>query len=689
MTMKKHLLKTLLVATGLLAGTLSSWAEAGDVKTNIDIDFSNAIENNSVTGTIGSMTIGQNSATNKITEINNGILVLGSGTHSVLISEEERAKSKDIVTTSFDLAFGKLTNRTVGFYFEDADGNKIGEFSFIPYSSSLTNDFGVETSDMYFAFNTVIWDRRATFSITYNYAKQTITTTVLNNYTKKSASHTVSMKSDKPIAKFCVTSNYDNTGRRCQFDNLKITTTEGDYSAQTNKVSLAFVTSDNEQISNEELPQNTITSYVVDNNSEFTPTYPESFMTDDYIYTYVSGGDKVTVSQNTEIKLVYNKEKREKVNIVVNCIDSNGNILLSEPKASNYPKDKDYLLAKSQYIIKDGVLYETEISSPAYYVQNIKASKDAISIKYDKKEIDGVPVYFKDFGDTPNTDIASTEYLRASGGQTETSATKVTLVPANTLASGYYNISIRHYKNRAPIFKVGDREIGTCDKGANSGVMVTSEFTNIPVFNGEELYVVPATEGGYTDNIDYVLVIKGSTETVTIGKAEYATYVTGSDVKIPENVNVYTVTANANGIEIHKVSNTVVPARTALLINGAEGTYPFEVSSETGKALGNNNLKASNGAKATGVEYCLTQQDGKIGFAKVQEGIEIPAGKAYLVVNAQAASNFFALDDTVTAIKNIETEKTEDNAYYTLQGVKVVNPAKGIYIHNGKKVVIK
>lgn len=35
MTMKKHLLKTLLVATGLLAGTLSSWAQttsSADVK---------------------------------------------------------------------------------------------------------------------------------------------------------------------------------------------------------------------------------------------------------------------------------------------------------------------------------------------------------------------------------------------------------------------------------------------------------------------------------------------------------------------------------------------------------------------------------------------------------------------------------------------------------------------------------
>lgn len=44
----------------------------------------------------------------------------------------------------------------------------------------------------------------------------------------------------------------------------------------------------------------------------------------------------------------------------------------------------------------------------------------------------------------------------------------------------------------------------------------------------------------------------------------------------------------------------------------------------------------------------------------------------------------------VTEIKNVETVKTHhDNAYYTLQGIKVLHPTKGIYIHNGKKIVIK
>lgn len=44
-----------------------------------------------------------------------------------------------------------------------------------------------------------------------------------------------------------------------------------------------------------------------------------------------------------------------------------------------------------------------------------------------------------------------------------------------------------------------------------------------------------------------------------------------------------------------------------------------------------------------------------------------------------------------TGIKTVTTMTTtvKDNAYYTLQGIRVEKPAKGIYIHQGKKIVIR
>ena len=40
-------------------------------------------------------------------------------------------------------------------------------------------------------------------------------------------------------------------------------------------------------------------------------------------------------------------------------------------------------------------------------------------------------------------------------------------------------------------------------------------------------------------------------------------------------------------------------------------------------------------------------------------------------------------------IRSLPTKRIEDDAYYTLQGQKVVRPVKGVYIHRGKKVVMK
>lgn len=43
----------------------------------------------------------------------------------------------------------------------------------------------------------------------------------------------------------------------------------------------------------------------------------------------------------------------------------------------------------------------------------------------------------------------------------------------------------------------------------------------------------------------------------------------------------------------------------------------------------------------------------------------------------------------VTGIISVENKKADDGAYYNLQGMRVAAPKKGIFIRNGKKVVLK
>ena len=42
-----------------------------------------------------------------------------------------------------------------------------------------------------------------------------------------------------------------------------------------------------------------------------------------------------------------------------------------------------------------------------------------------------------------------------------------------------------------------------------------------------------------------------------------------------------------------------------------------------------------------------------------------------------------------TGINEVSAKTASDSAFYNLQGVKVQNPVKGLYINNGKKVIIK
>lgn len=187
-----------------------------------------------------------------------------------------------------------------------------------------------------------------------------------------------------------------------------------------------------------------------------------------------------------------------------------------------------------------------------------------------------------------------------------------------------------------------------------------------------------------------------ATETVSVSNAGYATYATKNNVKVPkdENVEVMTVTVNDDktSITLHKVdAGTVIPANTGILVKAAKGDYNFVVTSDKGDALAHNDLKAATADETSdGTKYfaLTTLSDGKVGFAKVAKDVNIPAGKAYLMVENGSPAKFFGLDGEATGINSVKTAKA-DGAYYTLEGVKTTKPVKGIYIHNGKKIVVK
>ena len=185
-----------------------------------------------------------------------------------------------------------------------------------------------------------------------------------------------------------------------------------------------------------------------------------------------------------------------------------------------------------------------------------------------------------------------------------------------------------------------------------------------------------------------------------ISSAGYTTqYIPTTDVTIPTGIEAYAGVVNKNKSAISLVViEDAISKEDAVVLKGSEGYYSFvPTTGVTPAAI--NNLNGSDGT-ATGGDgiYALSKQSDVVGFYPVGDGITIPAGKAYLNTGVLVkAFTFIFDDDDATSINEELRVKDEESgaAIYNVAGQMVngksVNAKlpKGIYIVNGKKVMVK
>ena len=141
-----------------------------------------------------------------------------------------------------------------------------------------------------------------------------------------------------------------------------------------------------------------------------------------------------------------------------------------------------------------------------------------------------------------------------------------------------------------------------------------------------------------------------------------------------------------------------VPAHTGLILKGEAGntyTLPILASNEEGldEVTGNQLINCVDAIWSTGRNQDYFLYNG--GFVKSKNNGWVLPGKSYLYIhggrnNVSASPLRFYVGNTSTAIDGITNNPVvKDDAYYNLQGVKVQRPQHGVFIHNGKKVVLK
>ena len=132
-----------------------------------------------------------------------------------------------------------------------------------------------------------------------------------------------------------------------------------------------------------------------------------------------------------------------------------------------------------------------------------------------------------------------------------------------------------------------------------------------------------------------------------------------------------------------------------MILKADEGTYNFVVTDEAAGDVTGNILTGTTTATTKealgGTVFTLGQNSEGVVGLRNYTGTSIRAYSAY-TTNVSASRAFYPFsDDETTGINAVDTEAKEinDGVYYNLNGQRVTTPRKGLYIVNGKKVMVK
>ena len=167
---------------------------------------------------------------------------------------------------------------------------------------------------------------------------------------------------------------------------------------------------------------------------------------------------------------------------------------------------------------------------------------------------------------------------------------------------------------------------------------------------------------------------------------------TTQNYEVDANTTIYTVaskTGESNKVELTAAAGKIIPGQTPVILKTTAGDHKIVLTkTETAVDLGSNLLAAATGSAIDGYRLGF----GSIGVGFYKYAGTPAAGTVYIDsgdVTTSARELGIGFGDDITAINKVEAKKAENGVFYNLAGQKVAQPTKGLYIVNGKKVVLK
>lgn len=253
---------------------------------------------------------------------------------------------------------------------------------------------------------------------------------------------------------------------------------------------------------------------------------------------------------------------------------------------------------------------------------------------------------------------------------------------------------------------LADNAFANC--GKLKDVYITSNYEPVaerygyPFGNNQAdltVHVVPIYLDTFTKLVTCNAPKFDSNFSLTLGK-EWTTLTSAYNLDFSdvEGLTAYTAKYNKENDAVALTPVKKVKAHTGLILKGeARKTYtlPILASNEDGldEVTDNQLVDCVDAVLSTSHDEDYFLHNGE--FVKsTNHGWALP-GKSYLYISGGRGNKSESplrvyVDNTATAINGITNNPVvKDEAYYNLQGVKVQRPQHGVFIHNGKKVVLK
>jgi len=232
----------------------------------------------------------------------------------------------------------------------------------------------------------------------------------------------------------------------------------------------------------------------------------------------------------------------------------------------------------------------------------------------------------------------------------------------------------------------------TSTQGTLLGTMTCNSTTNTELeITGDYAFIGLRSSDGamYLNEID----ITWEPVSISISDAGWASFSCASEVAIPDGVTAYYAQQkDESTITLKEITGGYIPANTGVVVSGAANNYASTITA-TDATLEEDNLLQpwlTAGTPEATTYYTLAVDGDNNPVFKQSTGGTLAAGKAYLDLSGTSARILSVIfDGETTGINNVESSMQNAGGYYNLNGQRVAQPTKGLYIVNGKKVVVK